>query len=135
MPPHDAAVFHAIADPTRRDLLVLLRLGERTASELAEPFDVTRSAVSQHLGILLEAGLVERRREGRHRLYRLTAGPLEEVDAWVQVFRAFWDDRFRRLGNYLDAGQASAGDEAARALDEGRARADSPDENPYGVDS
>lgn len=81
---------------------MLLRLGERTASELAEPFPVTRSAVSQHLGILLDAGLVERRREGRHRLYSLCAGPLEEVDAWVEVFRAFWDDRFRRLGAFLD---------------------------------
>lgn len=104
----DPDVFHAIADPTRRDLLVLLRTGERSASELASPFDVTRSAVSQHLGVLLDAGLVERRRDGRRRLYRLRPEPLEAVRSWVDVFSEYWDDRLERLGEYLD------GEEEAR---------------------
>lgn len=98
----ETTVFQAIADPTRRDLLLRLRGGERSTSELAQPFPVTRSAVSQHLGILLEAGLVERRRSGRHRLYSLRAEPLEQVQAWVQVFSDFWDDRLRDLGAWLD---------------------------------
>lgn len=100
---HDP-VFHAIADATRRDLLLLLRDGERSASELAAPFDVTRSAVSQHLGVLLDAGLVERRRDGRRRLYSLRPEPLREVRSWVDVFSEFWDGRLGRLGEYLDAG-------------------------------
>lgn len=98
----ETTVFQAIADPTRRDLLLRLRGGERSTSELAQPFPVTRSAVSQHLGILLEAGLVERRRSGRRRLYSLRAEPLEQVQAWVQVFSDFWDDRLRDLGAWLD---------------------------------
>lgn len=131
----DPAVFHAIADSTRRDLLLLLRLGERSASELAEPFDITRSAVSQHLGILLSAGLVERRREGRHRLYRLRAEPLEHVDAWVEAFRAFWDDRFRRLGTYLDEKGASDADVLRRGSPPGgrdgaRSQAEAGREDP-----
>jgi DNA-binding transcriptional ArsR family regulator len=97
-------VFHAIADPTRRDLLILLRDGERSASDLAAPFDVTRSAVSQHLGVLLEAGLVARRRAGRRRLYSLRAEPLREVHSWVHIFSEFWDGRLEHLGEYLDGG-------------------------------
>lgn len=102
MIPGAPSVFQAVADPIRRDLLVRLRSGERSATELAAPFPVTRSAVSQHLGVLLDAGLVERRREGRRRVYRLRAEGLREIDDWVEVFRTFWDDRLRKLGAYLD---------------------------------
>jgi DNA-binding transcriptional ArsR family regulator len=102
----DPSVFDAIADPTRRELLDLLRQGERTAGELAEPFDVTRSRISQHLGVLLDAGLVERRKDGRRRMYRLRAEPLEEVERWVGVFSDFWDSRLRGLGAYLDREKA-----------------------------
>ena len=93
------STFHAIADPTRRRLLTMLRSGERSASELAEPFSQSRSAVSQHLATLARAGLVMRRRDGRRRL-RLE--PLREVIDWTTEFDAFWDQRFDRLGRYLE---------------------------------
>lgn len=102
MPSIDSATFHALADSTRRGLLLLLREGERSASELAEPFPSTRSAVSQHLSVLLDSGLVERRRQGRRQLYRLRARPLEEIRDWVELFEDFWDERLDRLGAYLD---------------------------------
>ena len=76
-------VYTAIADPTRRGLLDLLAEGERPVKRLAEPFAMTRPAVSQHLRVLREAGLVTERRVGRERRYRLRAAPLREVDEWV----------------------------------------------------
>ena len=81
---------------------MLLTDGEQSANDLAAPFPATRSAVSQHLGILRSAGLVDRRREGRRQMYRLRAEPLVEVLAWVQAFDSFWTDGLRRLGEYLD---------------------------------
>ena len=80
----------------------MLRSEERSASELAAPFATSRSAVSQHLGILLESGLVERTRDGRRQLYRLRPEPLREIVNWMDQFDAFWDDRLTRLGHYLD---------------------------------
>jgi len=105
MPEPSPSPFDAIADPTRRELLLLLRDGECSASELAEPFPATRSAISQHLKVLLDAGLVARRKEGRRRLYRLTPEPLDEVAGWMRAFDAFWDDRLERLAAHL-AGEA-----------------------------
>lgn len=100
---HDPdSTFDALGDRTRRELLVLLRHRERSVSELAEPFPHTRSAISQHLGVLLQAGLVERRREGRRQLYSLSAQPLAAIYDWVGVFEEFWDDRLERLGDYLE---------------------------------
>ncbi len=96
------STFHAIADPTRRRLLTMLRSGDRSASELAQPFSQSRSAVSQHLAILARAGLVVRQRDGRRQVYRLRPEPLREVVDWTTEFDAFWDDRFDRLGQYLE---------------------------------
>lgn len=97
----DATVFHAIADPTRRRILLMLRDGERSATELARPFAATQSAVSQHLAVLRRAGLVADRHEGRRRYYRVQPRPLREVAEWVAFFEQFWEDRFEALGNYL----------------------------------
>ena len=96
------STFHAIADPTRRQLLSMLRSGERSASELAEPFHQSRSAVSQHLATLTRAGLVVRRRDGRRQVYRLRLAPLQEVVDWTKEFDAFWDQRLHQLGRYLE---------------------------------
>src|SRR5690348_18467132 len=74
------AVFNALADPTRRAVLDLLRAGSRPAGDIARAFTVSRPAVSKHLSILRRAHLVEERREGRHRLYQLNPEPLREVD-------------------------------------------------------
>lgn len=108
-PPQDNDVFHAIAHPARRAMLVTLRDGERAASELAEPFGMTMSAVSQHLRVLEEAALVRVRRDGRHRLYRLQPKPLGEVVEWVDEFAAFFGERLDALGEYLDKKHGTRG--------------------------
>ena len=95
-------MFHAIAHPARRAILVTLKRGERAAGELAEPFGMTLSAVSQHLRVLEEAELVTARRDGRHRLYRLHPRPLREVASWIDEFAAFFGGRLDALGEYLD---------------------------------
>jgi DNA-binding transcriptional ArsR family regulator len=95
-------VFTAISDPTRRGLLRLLEHGERPVKALAGEFAMTRPAVSQHLRILREAGLVRERRVGRERRYRLHARPLREVSDWVELYERFWDDRLAALGEELD---------------------------------
>ena len=95
-------VFHAIAHPARRAILVTLKAGERSASDLAEPFHMTFAAISQHLRVLEEADLVSVRREGRRRMYRLDPRPMQDVVGWVDEFAAFFGRRLDALGEYLD---------------------------------
>jgi DNA-binding transcriptional ArsR family regulator len=95
-------VFRAIADPTRRDLLDLLAGAEQPVNRLAEPFAMTRPAISQHLRILREAGLVTERKVGRERYYRLEAAPLRAVSEWAARYDRFWRDKLGALGGYLD---------------------------------
>jgi DNA-binding transcriptional ArsR family regulator len=101
-PTQENDVFHAIAHPARRAILLTLKEGERSASALAEPFRMTFAAISQHLRVLEEAELVEVRRDGRHRLYRLHPKPLEDVVSWIDEFAAFFGERLDVLGAYLD---------------------------------
>jgi DNA-binding transcriptional ArsR family regulator len=101
-PPQENDVFHAIAHPARRAILVSLQRGERAASELAAPFGMSFAAVSQHLRVLEEAALVSARREGRQRIYRLHPKPLGEVVSWIDEFAAFFGRRLDALGEYLD---------------------------------
>lgn len=96
-------VFQAIADPTRRRLLERLREGERSVTELAAPFPVSRPAISQHLRVLREAGLVSERRVGRERRYRLEAASLRRVSEWVRQYQDFWADRLDALERELNA--------------------------------
>jgi DNA-binding transcriptional ArsR family regulator len=91
----------ALADPTRRAILTRLASGERTVTELAEPFDMSLPAVSKHLKVLENAGLIARSREAQWRPCRLEAQPLREVADWVEHYRRFWEQRFDRLGEYL----------------------------------
>lgn len=95
-------VFHAIAHPARRAILLLLKEGEKPASALAEPFKVSFAAISQHLKTLKQADLVSERREGRRRIYRLHPRPLREVVSWVDEFEAFWSERLDALEAHLD---------------------------------
>jgi DNA-binding transcriptional ArsR family regulator len=95
-------VFQAVADPTRRRILDLLSVGEQPVTDLASRFDVTLSAISQHLGILREVGLVVGRQAGRERLYRLNAGALKEVSDWVGQYERFWRGRLAALGDHLE---------------------------------
>ena len=100
--PSDADVFHAIADPTRRRLLDSLERSERTVNDLAAPFRMSRPAISQHLAILRNAGLVEARRDGRQRHYRICAVQLRQVHDWVSHYERFWSDKLRALGDFLE---------------------------------
>ena len=99
------AVFAARAAPTRRAMLQTLKLGETPVMELAESFQMTLSAVSQHLSVLKSAGLVSSRKIGRQRLYRLNAEPLRAASDWLQTYEPFWAGRLERLGTYLDEQQ------------------------------
>jgi len=101
-PTQDNDVFHAIAHPARRAILVTLKEGERAASDLAEPFHMSFAAVSQHLRVLEEAELVTIRRDGRQRFYRLRPKPLKEVVVWTDEFAGFFEKRLDALGEYLD---------------------------------
>jgi DNA-binding transcriptional ArsR family regulator len=96
-----ADVFRAIADPTRRKLLDRLAAGEESMMNLAESFAISLPAVSQHLKVLREAGMVGERREGRMRVYTLVPGPLREVYDWASHYEHFWQTRLRKLGEHL----------------------------------
>ena len=96
-------VFHAIADETRRALLDRLSCGEEAATALSEAFHISQPAVSQHLKVLRDAGLVAERRVGRYRLYRLQPEPLREVADWVEHYEQFWKTKLAALGELLNA--------------------------------
>ena len=91
----------ALADPTRRRILELLADGERSAGELAAEFTVTRPAVSRHLRVLRETGLVDVRDEAQRRVYSLNPTPLAEVDEWLARYRGFWAQRLDALDTQL----------------------------------
>jgi DNA-binding transcriptional ArsR family regulator len=97
------AAFSALADPTRRAVLDLLRAGTRPAGEIARAFPVSRPAISKHLKILRRAHLVEERREGRHRLYQLNPEPLKAVDTWLEEYRSFWSANLSSLKSFVEA--------------------------------
>jgi len=95
------ATFAALADPTRRAILARLAAGERSVSELAEPFEMSLPAVSKHLKVLESAGLISRGRDAQWRPCRLEAAPLKDISNWVERYRKFWEERFDRLDAYL----------------------------------
>ena len=97
------AAFGALADPTRRAVLDLLRAGRRPAGEIARAFPVSRPAISKHLRVLRRAHLVEERREGRHRLYQLNPTPLQAVDSWLEQYRSFWTASLENLKAFVEA--------------------------------
>ena len=104
----------ALADPTRRGIVALLAAGEVAAGELAAHFPVSRPAVSRHLRVLREAGLVGVRVEGQRRLYALDPRPLAELDAWLAPYRRLWAQRLDALDTEIARGRR------ARAAGEGR---------------
>jgi DNA-binding transcriptional ArsR family regulator len=91
----------ALADPTRRAILARLASGEASVTELADPFEMSMTAVSKHLKVLERAGLIARGREAQWRPCRLEAGPLKEVADWVGHYRRFWEKSLDRLDDYL----------------------------------
>ena len=90
--------FQALADPTRRRIVELLRGGELQVNDLVEAVDVHQSGVSRHLRILLEAGFVKMRPDGQRRLYALDPRPFRELSAWLQAFEETWNERLDRFG-------------------------------------
>lgn len=94
--------FAALADPTRRAILLRLSEGELAVTELAKPFNMSLPAISKHLKVLERAGLVARGRRAQWRPCRLEAQPLKDAAAWVEQYRRFWDESLDRLGDYLN---------------------------------
>jgi DNA-binding transcriptional ArsR family regulator len=97
-----SSTFAALADPTRRAILVRLADGEATVNELAEPFPMSLQAISKHLKVLQQAGLVSRGRDGQRRPSRLEAVPLAEATEWLGRYRRFWEGSFQELDALLD---------------------------------
>ncbi len=95
-------VFAAIADPTRRAILDRLSQGEQPVKQLAKPYSMSLPAISQHLKVLSEVGLVTQRKVGRERLYRLNPEPLKQVSDWVSHYEQFWQEKLDALGDYLE---------------------------------
>jgi DNA-binding transcriptional ArsR family regulator len=102
--PHDAltVTFKALADPTRRAILARLSSGEASVLEIAEPFDMSLPAVSQHLKVLQTAGLIARGREAQWRPCRLEAAALKGATDWLDEYRKFWEGSFNKLDRYLE---------------------------------
>jgi|SRR5580704_15092836 DNA-binding transcriptional ArsR family regulator len=96
------ATFSALADPTRRAVLELLRQGSQPAGRIAQAFPVSRPAISKHLRLLRRAHLVQERREGRHRLYQLNAEPLRAVASWLDQYRSFWQTSLTSLKSFVE---------------------------------
>jgi DNA-binding transcriptional ArsR family regulator len=100
--------FSALADPTRRAILARLTLGEASVKELSAPFPLSQPAISKHLRVLEQAGLISRSRAGQRRPCRLEAAPLKEIADWVGHYRRFWAESFDRLDAHLQQMQADS---------------------------
>jgi DNA-binding transcriptional ArsR family regulator len=108
-----SVIFGALADPTRRAILARLADGDATVTELAEPFSISLPAISRHLKVLENAGLISRSRSGQWRSSTLEAAPLREATAWMEQYRQFWDASFDRLDAHLRRVHESRGDQPA----------------------
>jgi DNA-binding transcriptional ArsR family regulator len=95
-------VFSALADPTRRDMVTRLAVGDATVTELAEPYDVTVQAVSKHLKVLEDAGLVSRRRDAQRRPVHLEAEVFDLMTKWIERYRRLAEERYRKLDEVLE---------------------------------
>lgn len=111
------AVFSALADPTRRAILEKLSLGETSVKDLAEPFAMSAPAITKHLKVLENAGLISRGRDAQWRPCRLEASPLREAADWVGQYRRFWEESFDRLEDYLSELQAKQDAKEAKEND------------------
>lgn len=105
-----SAVFGALADPTRRAILARLAESDATVTELAEPFDVSQPAISRHLRVLEQAGLISRSRRATFRLSHLEAEPLREATAWLARYREYWEESYERLDELLASLQRDRND-------------------------
>jgi len=95
-------IFQAVADPTRRAIVLLLAVQAMTPNSIAEHFDTTRQAVSKHLRILTECELVKQQQQGREIYYHLEAEKMKEIEKWLEKFRQIWQTRFNQLDEVLE---------------------------------
>lgn len=93
--------FSALADPTRRAILAQLVQGQASVGELAAPYDMSLAAVSKHIKVLENAGLISREKDAQYRYCKLQAGPLQGIDGWVGAYRELWSDNLDQLDAYL----------------------------------
>jgi len=94
-------VFEALANPTRRAIIVLIALQAMTPNAIADNFNTTRQAVSKHLRILTECEIVKQEQKGREIYYSLEIDKMKEIDKWIEQFRKIWENRFNQLDNLL----------------------------------
>lgn len=106
-----SATLSALADPTRRAILARLAQGEASVNELSAPFSISQPAISKHLKVLEQAGLISRGRVAQSRPCRLEAAPLRDLAGWLETYRRFWDQSFDRLDAYLKELQKGNPDE------------------------
>ena len=112
--------FAALGDPTRRAIVERLASGDATVLELAAPFDISLPAISRHLKVLEEAGLITRGRDAQRRPCRLRPEALQQVTAWAEHTRRAWEERFERLDEYLRELQAAETNETGKDKGHGR---------------
>ena len=105
-----ATAFEVLADPTRREILDLVRERELSVGELVQRISLSQPGVSKHLRVLRDAGLVEVRIDAQRRLYRVRPEPLAEMDAWLRPYRLLWADRLDALENHLDTAKGETDD-------------------------
>ncbi len=117
-----STTFAALGDPTRRAILVRLADGEATVGEIARPFAMSLPAVSKHLAVLADAGLITRSKEGRVRRCGMRAEPLHVAYDWIRDYRRFWDDRLDSLAAYLR--ETTDQEDSSKGRDDGRSRDD-----------
>lgn len=104
------AIFGALSHPTRRAILLRLRRGPASVGELTEPFRVSQQAISKHVAVLQQAGLITQRKHGRESRCMLRTSPLKEADRWFEAYRPLWQERFAKLARYLESAGTRAGD-------------------------
>ena len=116
------ATFRALADPTRRAILARLASGEAPVTELAKPFAMSQPAISKHLKVLEQAGLISRGQDAQRRPRRLEAQPLAEANGWLEGYRQFWEGSFQRLDMLLDELKTKEKKRSARSTRKGKHR-------------
>jgi len=94
-------IFQAIADPTRRAIMVLIAVNAMTPNAIADHFDISRQATSKHIRILNECGLIAQEKDGREIYYQLKLEKMSEIDMWLEQFRKLWENRYNNLDNLL----------------------------------
>jgi DNA-binding transcriptional ArsR family regulator len=117
IPRQKADIFIAIADPTRRELLHMLSEQEMPVGAISNRFPISRTAVSKHLRVLSDAGLLQDRKVGRETRYRLNAEPLSELKRWLSYFDRYWENKLSMLKHFVESGDDGTESSSPRAVE------------------